>query len=86
MRPDTYHANIPERTLPYHPELKKRWSQMWREWLASGRKDRSVWEEFQPLLGIPGFRFEAFNGGRFAEALVALDLHQRGYLCTHAVV
>ena len=57
---------------------------MWQEWLASERTIPSVWEEFEPVLAIPGFRFETHNGGRFAEGLVAWQFYQEGYECFRA--
>jgi hypothetical protein len=54
---------------------------MWRLFKEGGKKDASVFEEFQVLHTIPGFRFAHRNGGLFAESVVALELHHKGYTC-----
>lgn len=77
--PGTYAAVVPHRRMFYPLELRERWGPTWLAWLASGRRDRSVWKEFQPLLDTPGFRFHHWEDGRFAECVVALDLLQQGY-------
>jgi len=60
---------IPHRRNFYQPELHDRWHSMWNAWLASGRRDSSVWHEFECLLQTPGFRFMDWSGGRFAASV-----------------
>ena len=77
-------AQIPHRRVFYAPELHQQWHNMWAAYLASDRKDATVWQEFETLLDVPGFRFDHWTGGRFAEAVVALELQRDGYECFRA--
>ena len=81
MRLGNHTAHVPHRHIFYPPKLKDRWDKMWADWLASGRSEPSVWEEFEFLDRTPGFQLLTWNGGRFAEAMVARDLHRQGYKC-----
>ena len=49
MKRGRYTAKIPERRVFYSPDKKRSWDAMWTEWLKSGRKDESVWQEFRVL-------------------------------------
>jgi hypothetical protein len=69
---------VAQRRVFYSPTLKDRWHQMWAEWIASDRTVPAVWQEFERLIGTPGFHFGNWKGGRFAESVVALDLLKRG--------
>jgi len=84
MKRGHYTSTVPQRVLLYRPERKRDWDTMWRRWKASQRMDRSVWKRFRKVLDIPGFKFDVWNGGRFAEAVVALDLERKGYKCFRA--
>lgn len=84
MQPGPYTAKIAHRRVFYAPEEKLRWNRMWEAWIEGGRTTPSVWQEFEILLTIPGFRFFDWHGGRFAESVVALELLRKGYTCSHA--
>ena len=79
-----YTAEIPHRRIVRPTGSKDRWDDMWDKWKACRRTDPSVWEEFEVLIRMPGFRFHHVNGGRFGEAVVALELHEAGFDCRRA--
>ncbi len=84
MTPGTYSAQIPQRIVRYPASAKDRWESLRAAWNASGRKDWSAWAEFEPVASAPGFAFASWEGGYFAEALVAKELHDEGYTCWQA--
>jgi hypothetical protein len=84
MESGRFLAQIPHRRIFYAPELYQRWPNMWTAYLASDRTDATVWQEFETLLKVPGFRFAHWTGGRFAEAMVAFELQREGYECFRA--
>ena len=84
MQAGRYTGAIRHRRVFYATEEKRRWDAMWEAWKKGGRRDPSVWQKFEVLLTIPGFRFYDWDGGRFAESVVALEFLRKGYTCFHA--
>jgi hypothetical protein len=82
--PHTLIAKIPHRRIFYPDTLKPQFSASWEAFRQCGKTDASVFREFEAVHAIPGFNFKAWEGGRFAESVVALELLGRRYTCFRA--